>query len=267
MRILIATFACLFFVSCSVQKRHYMKGLYFEKHSTQKHEKSEGVTIKSFYKKENGSVTAEKKENPVITASAKADEAQALSVKEPEPVNPVVIFENCDTLFFRDGTVIAAKIIELNANEIKYRYCSGGETEVIRVVLKTSVEQIVYSNGLKESFKKPEPVIVQPTSNVPTNRKTSVPAVLGFIFSLLCYPVGIYGFLLLFAGLFTSGSLASFGILLFMIGIIMAIAAIILDVIGLVQTTSPSKHYKGLGFAIAGLALILLPIIILIFYK
>ncbi|MGZ3904292.1 MAG: hypothetical protein ACXVC6_11385 [Bacteroidia bacterium] len=228
-----------------------MKGLYFENHSSKKQEKAESATIKSFYNKEKNASNTEKKEAETITASAKPIiKTEATEIKEPAAVNPVVLFENCDTLYFRDGTVIAAKIIELNSKEIKYRYCSGTETEVMRVVLKTNVEQVVYSNGLKETFEKPIPVAYNNVrAQEPVSKKTNGFSAGGFILSILSIPVFLFLiFLFALSSIFGPGDST-----LLLYNAFTLVPGFILSIVGLAQINNRRDKFKGMGLSIAAL--------------
>ncbi len=60
-----------------------------------------------------------------------------------------------DTIYKRSGETIVAKISELTPTEIKYKRFDFQDGPTY-TVLKSTVESIKYSNGLKESFKKEE---------------------------------------------------------------------------------------------------------------
>ncbi|MGZ6490073.1 MAG: hypothetical protein ACXVDU_08775 [Bacteroidia bacterium] len=236
-----------------------MKGLYFESLSSKKHEKTT-PTIKSFYEKESNAPEKPKKETEVVTASAKPVVNKGeITFKKPAPANPVVLFESCDTLFLRDGTVIAAKIVEVNSDNLKYRYCGGGETEVIRVILKSNIEQVVYANGKKETFAIEGPIVHMqaPHDKTYIKKKHNGFSIGGFILSLLAVPAFLVAFILAILG--------SDPTVWFIPGAII-IPALALCIVGMIQAIKHRDKFKFPVFAIIGLAICSFVLLYVLFF-
>ncbi len=249
----------LLFSSCSVIKRHYTKGFYVSGKSSDKNlAKNNTATIKSFYKEKK---TVDLPINEKQTLTAQAPISNNLHVVSIVKKNILAVTkrnhltEGCDTLFLKNGTIIAAKILEISEKEVKYQYCQGANKDFM-YILKTDVEHIIFSNGVKETFKITPPVTPK-SAELPLTEKTlNGFALAGFILSLLFYPAILLAFISAWGGL----AAAAFT---FIISGLIYLLAFIFSIVGIVQITQNHK-YKGLALAIIGLAICLIPLILVL---
>lgn len=247
--------------SCSVEKRHYRSGFYVT-HKNSKEIKHVNAPIAKVEKMEP--VDASKvhfytepveKIEPVIVASNEK-KIYTEEIKSPERfVGPL---ENCDTIFLVDKTGIKAKVVEITATEVKYKYCDNIDGP-LRSISKYTVRYISYANGSKEVVTPEYVPAVTNTSDEPrkprVKKQLNLLALSGFILGILPYPVTI---VMLYANLisgtaFTSGG-AIFSVSAFYFPAGLAILAVLLSVIAIVQISKERDKYKGMPFAIMGAA-------------
>jgi hypothetical protein len=148
----------------------------------------------------------------------------------------------CDTLVFKAGNILLAKVIEIGLNEIKYRECENLSGPLISI-LKSDVFVIKYPNGTRDYFDQIAPVIRSETTNPtvaqPANQKTIGIGIAGFVASLL-------------------------GLLI--AGLPLGIFAIIAGSIGLGKIERNPGKYKGKGFATASLIIGLVDVVGVLIY-
>ncbi len=71
-----------------------------------------------------------------------------------------------DKIYFKDGTEVLTKIIEINTTEIKYKKFSNIEGPLY-TISKSNVLMIIYKNGDTEVIAKKNDVIIPPTNSEP----------------------------------------------------------------------------------------------------
>ncbi len=110
----------ILFASCSIQKRHYLKGYHLE------HRKAAA-------------------NNYPLVATTKKGWANALIA---EPSRAVA----CDTLVFLDNKRLAVKIIAMGVFKISYKNCDNPEGGIF-TVKRSSLHSIIFRNGSSELMK------------------------------------------------------------------------------------------------------------------
>lgn len=183
MKYVVAIFAALLLVSCSVKKRTYRDGYYMDW---------------AFNKKTKAPVKETK--TPVEAKETIAVE-HVVAVKSNEVVEEIFISKSKNTLLmdtcgdiitFRSGDQVTAKVIEISEDKIKYKRCDNLDGPAF-VVSKATVASIKYSNGIEEKIVAPTPQTVSPDnpySNAPqkyTGPKKVHPKA---IWALVCLLVG-----------------------------------------------------------------------------
>jgi hypothetical protein len=61
--------------------------------------------------------------------------------------------DSCDVLTFKNGNEVNVKVLEINARQVKYRYCNPNGNTIITEE-KSNIFSVKYSNGSKEIFNK-----------------------------------------------------------------------------------------------------------------
>ncbi|MFO7368652.1 MAG: DUF4190 domain-containing protein [Bacteroidales bacterium] len=144
---------------------------------------------------------------------------------------------DCDTVVFKAGNILVAKVIEIGLNEIKYRECENLAGPLISI-LKSDVFVIKYPNGTRDYFDQVAPVIQTETTNKtirePAHQKSEGMGTAGFIASLL-------GF--------------------FIAGIPLGIFAIIAGSVSIGKINRHPGKYKGKGLAIASIIIGLVDVV------
>jgi hypothetical protein len=189
MRLLPLICICAFIFSCSVKKRSYRKGFYIEW---------------AFSKQTKRSSPSVQLHSPVASDNEKAEEEHVLASTGDNPITAkpqrlVITFdENCgDSIFFRKGSPIKAKVLELNEKQIKYKRCDNFDGPTI-VVNKGDVDYIRYGNGMTEKFDAISPAqetyTTQPVKKeIPSSKKKIHPlAVLSLVFTIASVFLGIF---------------------------------------------------------------------------
>jgi hypothetical protein len=132
------------FSSCSLQKRNYLPGYYISWNSSRNDSKSEKKELAAVKQIENiNRIDAQ-------TAAQLEDRVPLLTPVQFKP-SYSQDFDPCDTLILRNGTEIKAKVLEINPNEIKYKYCNNLNGPLI-IVSKSDVQLIKYANGQRDEF-------------------------------------------------------------------------------------------------------------------
>lgn len=136
--------------SCSMQKRHYMKGYNVSWNENTEQQKSENLQNLAEQKRKAAQLTGQPED---LAASLRGGDV-FLPEKKPvffdkqnatEP-NPV---EECDLIVQRNGQEISAKVIEVNSTAIKYKNCAEPDGEELTIE-KADVAVIKYANGKRE---------------------------------------------------------------------------------------------------------------------
>ncbi|MGZ3861566.1 MAG: DUF4190 domain-containing protein [Bacteroidia bacterium] len=136
--------------SCSIQRRNYRSGFYIDR----KNSTAQKEPVRKAKKREIVSEKIPVTEVFVNTDITPKNATASLSEKEIKPVytKTKTYIDNCDTIIFRDGTEILAKVIEVGTSEIKYKNCDN-QSGPTYIVEKNKVNFIIYSNGQSEQFK------------------------------------------------------------------------------------------------------------------
>ncbi len=154
MKYVLAIFAALLLVSCSVKKRTYRDGYYIDW---------------AFNKKTKAPV--KKSETPVDVKETIAVEP-IVAVKNNEVAEDIFISKHKNTLLmdtcgdiitFKSGDQVTAKVIEISEEKIKYKRCDNLDGPAF-VVSKATVASIKYSNGIEEKIVAPTPQTVSPNN-------------------------------------------------------------------------------------------------------
>lgn len=148
----------------------------------------------------------------------------------------------CDTVVFKAGNILLAKVIEIGLNEIKYRECENLSGPLISI-LKSDVFVIKYPNGTRDYFDQIAPVVRPETANT-TAAQPGQPKTIG---------IGIAGFIASLLGLLVAG-------------LPLGVFAIIAGSIGLGKIERNPGKYKGKGFATAALIIGLVDVVGVLIY-
>jgi hypothetical protein len=288
--------AIIICTSCSLQKRLYTNGFYTGNNQSAK------KTDKKINTDTLPAVATNHSKTRIIPSNGGTD----LIASNSPTKNPAFLILNsdpttdCDTLFLKNGTVILAKIREVNPNEIKYKYCDNPDGPSI-ITYKSDIDYIVYTNGIKEVIVVKN-TISKPTY-VPTNdnnlneyqtkrerkQPTKFFATLGFFLNLFTYPTFLL-LLLLYETTYTNvnsafgfpkptfssyinntlslglggggtGSIGAWRI----IALVASIASLVLCGIAIYQILNNKEGKKrGLGLAIVGAILSLVMILLIV---
>lgn len=217
--------------SCSIEKRHYMKGFHVSSHS-KKHK------------------LKEQPETDIVIVDTTIENLTASNdLPTPIIIDKPTTEEPCDVIILRNGEEISCKVNEIGLSEIKYKKCNNVNGPTISVK-KDDVFIIKYANGTKDVFSKTESEEKKKSStysdeNEPEkqDKKVNWFAVAGFILSVLAVLVSI----------FTMG-----------LGIVVAVMGIVFSSIGLVKINRNAGVYKGRGFAVWGLVLGIVTVVLCI---
>lgn len=256
----------LFFTlaSCSLEKRVYNKGYHVSK---QQSAKVENVSAQKENKRKSASInTSEKKQEEILSNSETDYTASASNHKAGIHKWLKSVLNECDAIFFKDGTEVKAKVIEISDKAIQYKKCDS-ESQIVFSTSIDNVLMIIYSNGEKyipknENNEK-QTVISKTTTNPAPQSNSSKIHPLGIVSiaaAFLAALLGIVGFVILLATPYLGGGFA------IALAALLAIAAIVTGIIGLIRTRR--KNYSGAALSIVGLsvgAAVLLIIILLLF--
>ena len=159
--------------SCSVQKRHYRKGLYFARNG--KAGKYPADHARSEQARQSSAIFTEvlpvKDQAPIADANGKTT---ALIVLKKPAIHFKSPNDSCDLIVMRTGDEMFVKVLEISSQEIRYRKCSMPDGPLF-VSLKRDVFMVKYSNGKKEVFEKVAPVPVREYLAKPPVGKISHP--------------------------------------------------------------------------------------------
>lgn len=241
--------------SCTIMKRHYTSGFYLSSSKEAKTHPVVNSTVKEKKHSREKMIEVVTKELVAISHSQQIQpERELIASSKNETPQIKALSPACDTVFLKDGTVIAAKVTEITSDRIKFRYCSGAD-KAERSVPKREVDHIAYPNGTIERFdaipRQSFPVTQQP-------QEVNGFAVAGFIFSLLFYPI-------LLVTIFAAISAAVYSSFLILIigAVLFYLMGLIFSIVGIVQISKNREKYTGLALAIIGLIISLIPFIIL----
>lgn len=236
--------AVILFTSCSVQKRHYRSGFYVRFHQ---HNQESKIKPASFGDYTGLIAVAETPAydqiHPENNFTADASTALFTEVKSIKYTNTDELTP-CDSIFLKNGKVIAGFVKEIGLSEIRYKHCDFEEGPNY-VLDKSNVDFILYANGKNEKIVSNTVPKESDTYNpVRVGTEANTMAILSLTFSILgIYPLWFIGSLL----------------------------GIIFGIIALNQIHSEPKKYKniesaklGIGLGIIGIVLLIVLIAILI---
>lgn len=113
------------FASCTLTQRRYMPGYNVQW--------------------PGNTAAVQKHSSPDLPLTASLDKAVV-------PVQQRAVLTGCDIILLKDGTEVPAKVLEINAAEVKYKRCDYIDGPTI-VITKSDVRQIKYANGIIELIK------------------------------------------------------------------------------------------------------------------
>ncbi len=250
----------LLLFSCTVDKRLYNKGYHLTKNeklsTTSKVDKANSKEIEN--KISNNDM---EEENLLSQQNSEILESPLLSKLFKQPK------DNCDVIYFKDGTEVKASIIEISDHAIQYKKCNS-ENQVVFSTSSDNILMIVYSNG--EKF--------VPKQNTSLERKTTTTesqentkqnttqklrehplGIISIALGGLGFVLAILGIYVVFYSVYTGGGL------LIVAAFLLAIAALITGIIGLVKSKRYKDRFKGSVLSIIGLSLGALLLGLLIF--
>lgn len=151
--------------------------------------------------------------------------------------------KKCSTMILVNGREISCFIEEVGTESIKYRKCDN-LTGPVYVMAKKDISLIKYPNGTTEFIKVEEikrgPSSSSSFSRNDSDRRLNVPGFIGFLLSLISLILPLNS------------------------GIIGEVLALILSIVGLVTIGQNPDRFKGKGFAIAGLIISGLTLLLLV---
>jgi hypothetical protein len=161
-----AILTLLIVCSCTIQKRAYRGGYYIAwNKNVEKPDKGNN----------SGGGLSKSKKMDLAQLNLKPKEKINLSVQllaSIKTIIPKAVFtstktylDNCDTIIFKSGKMVAAKVIEITGTEVKYKYCNNQDGPLF-VNSKSELSQINFASGQKEIF---EDQAVQPPRTVKQN--------------------------------------------------------------------------------------------------
>jgi TM2 domain-containing membrane protein YozV/Zn finger protein HypA/HybF involved in hydrogenase expression len=181
--------------SCSIEKRHYNKGLYFQRNTKFSSDKISNIgdsfTKATYNDSENVdfALADEKSENELYSNI----ESISISSIKREKINQIIkqkdensFLENCDLITTKKGDEIECIVKEISSSEIKYVKCNNINSPIISV-RKSDVLFIKYANGEKDviNSSSSDPITEQ---IVPSNGGKSQ-----LVAFLLCFFFGLLG--------------------------------------------------------------------------
>jgi len=224
---------CLLLASCSVQKRHYLKGYHVEWSSAKQ---NRGPQV---HQDKQRPVTGESINDTKVLAESSdpvADAGQPIFQQHGtppifSPAQKRLAAEECDIIIMRNGDEIKAKVSEIGYDFIKYKRCDNPDGPQY-TVQKSEVFMIKYPNGTKDIIEAPSaPKQAASPYEKPLKKPVYKPAIFALIIAVvgLFMPVELIG--LFFA---------------------MEIAALVIGILSINKIVSTGA-YRGKGWAIAAI--------------
>ena len=137
--------------------------------------------------------------------------------------------DSCDILTFKNGNEISVKVLEINAKQVKYRFCNPDGNTIITEE-KANIFSVKYANGIKEVFSKNEPQTSNSENRSGDDGKSQL---IALILCLFLGGIGVHRFYLGYPGI---------GILYLLTGGLLGIGSLI-DLILII--TGDLKPKKG----------------------
>ena len=226
--------------SCTVKKRAYRSGYYVEWNGRQK---QPTVSSNTKHKTETSKALPPEFKNETIASEAVVSTEKEIVLPAQNRKANIFVKDDCgDLITLKSGEEVKVKVIEINEKEIKYKRCDNLEGPLV-TVKKSDVFMIKYANGTKEIIKDEKPNSPTKPSNTNPNQtpKGDQPPKVHplAIASILCSTIG------------------------WLIGV-GPIVGLILGVQSLREINAQPLKYTGKGFAIAGIVLGILYVILAI---
>jgi len=221
----------LFLISCSIQKRHYLKGYHWQTAASKK--------VVSNMRLVDGGPS----KNSLASVRTSCNALTQFTSNEQWPDGPA-----CDSIILRNGLRMAARIIRTSRKTVSFKNCVGNGDERFSAIPKHSVQSIKYAkSNYKEEIYKGE-----------NGLSYNVFALCGFILGLLSLSLVLLGL----SGVFLPGSASIFYLILIWIGGGLGV----LGVLGsLISIKTIAQDERGLMLAIIGLILSSLSLLIIKF--
>jgi len=149
----------LYATACTVQKRHYRKGYFVQ--GPQKKKASNPPSNHICLTQIKPELFEKKTHTAFITPfQASSPDVLASTNKTFFLWKNSVDSVHCDSLYLKDGSVIAAKVTEINIKDVRYKLCDFMDGPDY-LVEKFRVSAIRFSNGKLEEFNEPPPPVLQ----------------------------------------------------------------------------------------------------------
>jgi hypothetical protein len=172
MRKLLFLFAAFLFLlsSCSLQKRHYLKGFYVtRKGGNNLSLRPEPLTLKSYYPENPEKPSCKTANEAPATATASKNSAPAAEIAFQPPHTLRDNFaEGCDTIVLVNGKKIPGKITEVNALTVKVKGCTG-DSPTVTEIPKSQIAGLKFANGTSEKIDQAEVEKARKEEKVRTN--------------------------------------------------------------------------------------------------
>ena len=156
--VLLLFIVLVFITSCSVEKRHYMKGydVQWYKKETKSNAFSNSTDVKSDKDNLISNNIADNIEKETTPASNNSIDFDGKTL---------ITEDSCDLIKLKNNTQIKAKITEINSSVIKYKEC-GDEKGIEKAISKNQVLGINFRNGLEEKYEQSKESEVVPPAIV-----------------------------------------------------------------------------------------------------
>jgi hypothetical protein len=176
--------AFLLFVSCSVEKRVYRNGYHVVWDHKNSGRSEKGSAIKT---QQKISVPNEKPGQVLVLSNNK-------DLYFPsEHRQPALLKDTCgDKIFFKNGNIVSAKVMEVDREKIKYKRCDNLDGPLF-TVSKRSLTMVQYYNGVKEDLAvEDEKVAYEQPAKKKEPEKVSEPmGVTSFVCAILGWILGL----------------------------------------------------------------------------
>lgn len=234
---------CMIFHSCTVEKRLYTKGYHVMKGQQTKMGKIQNKT----------------EEHQVSIQPSDIAFASTQKVFFPIVTNNLLLQSDCDVIYFKDGAQVDARITMISDTEIQYKKCKTND----EILFSTSLENVLmieYMNGDKYIPKKEyvvkdkeeKNVIVKTYSNNSPSyggvKKVHPLSIASLILGAIGLGLAVIGLLFGFLTTFTGAFLFLY------LGLLLAVAAMVMGFISLAQIKRKGDRYTGKTFSILGIA-------------
>ena len=240
------------FSSCHLQKRLYTKGFYAGKNHSLKTPGKQTTTdtLSSIVS------TIHPIETKETSLTLSAELHQLAGKNKPARLKTIILGDACDTIVLKNGARLLGKVEEINRGTVIFKSCDSPANPK-STLSKKDVNYILFSNGYKEIIEASYEPAYKQSSN-----KTNSFSIAGFVISMVNIPLS-----LLFSIIALISTLAGVNELTYLslaIPIALAVMATIFCIVALVQINRSKNDQAGTIYAIVGLALSVLFLILLL---